>query len=347
MGISLICFTYLKFINVKKYKLITKDTVFLCPGDEYDDGKLVVVKKDEGKYENEVCDYKFKGKYVCENDYCEEPFSGQIHANYANYDEGIALLTDEIYVENEYSIPPTLGFLYDFKNNKKISKKYDFYTIIYENKDKNKKYFLTIDENNKSGIMDNKGNIVASNIYTQIGITPFEDGINGQLDNIIVAIKDNKFGFLDIETGEELTDFEFDKIGFINVSEPKDYDPNVISRHDTFVINKDLKEVYVEANGKGKIINLETLEVKKEFDKTYIAAYPISEDLIAVEDKNTVDIIDYNMKSVLDEKLEFENQEISYTIDENKVYIGGGAEGAYKGRKYVFDIETRKIEKNY
>ena len=49
MGISLIGFTYFKFINVKKYKLITKDTVFLCPVDEYRDGIVVVVKKDEGK----------------------------------------------------------------------------------------------------------------------------------------------------------------------------------------------------------------------------------------------------------------------------------------------------------
>ena len=165
------------------------------------------------------------------------------------------------------------------------------------------------------------------------------------MDNIIVAIRNDKFGFLNIETGEEITNFDFDKFGFIMVNEPNKYRPDYISRHNTTIINKDLKVVYVEEDNQGKIINIETGKVVKELGRTYVSGFPITDDLILVEEENNVvDIIDYNLNSVLDGKLEFDDS-ISYTISDNKLYIGSSNEGALESRKHIFDIETRKIIK--
>ncbi len=350
VGVVLIYYVYEK-ASVEEVPnkdiLIEKDTLFLCPGDEYVDGKIVKVTATEGKKESEVCDGEFVGKYVCENTYCGEPAYGQLGSYYINYQEGIALIRDINYDENSFDNglnmnEPSLSFLYNFKDKRKISEEYDFYTTLLEKN--NKSYFLTITNSNLSGIIDNQGKIIAPSIYKQIGITPFEEGIDGQMDNIIVAIRNDKFGFLNIETGQEITNFDFDKFGFITVDEPNNYDPGEISRHDTTIINKDLKEVYVEEDNQGMIINIETGKVIKELGRTYVSGFPITDDLILVEEENNVvDIIDYNLTSVLDSKLEFEGY-ITYGINENKLNLWETTEKMSK-IKHIFDIETRKIIK--
>ncbi len=360
IGMSAVCFligiTLIYYIyetasveeDTNKEVLIEKDTLFLCPGDEYNEGKIIKVIGSEGKKESEVCEGKFAGKYVCSNEYCGEPIYGQLGSYYINYESGIALIRDTNYNENSFDNglnfdEPVESFLYNFKDKRRISEEYDFYTTLLEKG--NKSYFLTITSSNLSGIIDNKGKIIAPNIYKQIGITPFEDGLSGQLGNIIVAIRNNKFGLLDIETGKEITNFDFDKIGFINVSEPNKYRPDYISRHNTTIINKDLKEVYVEEDGKGKIINIETGQLVKDLNRTYVSAFPITDNLILVEEENNVvDIIDYNLTSILEKKLEFADK-VSYTIKDNKLYIGDANEGVLESRKHIFDIETGKIIK--
>ncbi len=351
IGVTLIYYIYEKASveeDTNKDILIEKDTLFLCPGDQYVDGKIVKVTATENKKESEVCNGEFVGKYVCTNEYCGEPAYGQLGSYYINYNEGIALIRDRNYDENSFDNglnvnEPVEAFLYNFKDKRKISEEYNFYTNIFT-KD-NKTYFLTITSSNLSGIIDNQGKIIAPSIYKQIGITPFEEGIDGKMDNIIVAIRNDKFGFLNIETGEEITNFDFDKFGFIMVNEPNKYRPDYISRHNTTIINKDLKVVYVEEDNQGKIINIETGKVVKELGRTYVSGFPITDDLILVEEENNVvDIIDYNLNSVLDGKLEFDDS-ISYTISDNKLYIGSSNEGALESRKHIFDIETRKIIK--
>lgn len=299
---------YDKYGNQGVNKLITKDTLFLCPGSNLE-GELQFISKDDKKYEREVCRGNSIGSYTCQNDYCKESLENQ-NINYIDYNKGIALITDEA------SLDSKISFLYNFKDEIKISDKYNFYSNIYEYN--NKTYFLVIDKIGNSGIIDNQGKIIINNVYKQIGIDPTNSKLSGQVGNLIVAIRNNKLGFLNIVNGKEITNFEFDKIGFINVSSINDYSVDI--NRDTLLLNPDLKEVYVESHDKGKIINMETGRIRIEFLDTYDFSYPLTNDLIIIEDNKEIDIVNNELESILDEKISI-NGYATYNIEDNKLSI--------------------------
>ena len=139
IGVVLIYYIYEKASveeDTNKDILIEKDTLFLCPGDEYVDGKIVKVTATEGKKESEVCNGEFVGKYVCTNEYCGEPYNSQLNNRYVDYESGIALIGDTN-IGNEIGLEgPGISFLYNFKDKRKISEEYDFYTTLLKKDNK-------------------------------------------------------------------------------------------------------------------------------------------------------------------------------------------------------------------
>ncbi len=331
----------------KKSNLITEDTLFLCPGEaeryHVGNGVIELVKASDNKHENEVCDGKSVGKYVCTNKNCDYQFYAQSFDRYIDYNKGIATIYDNN--EEHYALH---GFLYDFKNSKKLTEEMEFSMVAYED---NSKVYFAVSQDSNEGVVDNQGNMMIDfgkyddiDFYTGFEYNPVEVL---KLDGIYAVNKNNKYGFVDVTTGKETTKIEFDQYGYVGTD-------NNILRFVTKTANRNSKEIYVVSNNVGKIVNYKTGEVTRTLNKVYDYVFPLSKDLILVEEGNDFDILDENNKSVLKKKLTFNNAIDLYWDKENsdwdnydfkkfKIVIINNNAYSPNGHGYIFDIDSRTL----
>ncbi len=336
--------------NEVSNELITTDTLFLCKSDTEDyvgnDGNIEFVKASDKKYENEVCNGEFAGKYVCENEYCGSSTGGQFWGGYRNYEKGIAAIHDA----NEET-PFGNTFLYDFKNNKKLTDDLGFTMTIYTKNKNNKEYFL-VEKEEESGVIDNNGKILIDFKYDNVGFDMVSLENNSRdilLANkgiIFLRLKD-KLGIYDLEQEKLITNMNLDKIGYYSYN--GEYVTPLLSELFSQVDNYNLNQIYVEEDNVGKIINYKTGEVVKTLDKTYDFVLPLDNELILVYENKITDILDKNNKSVLKEKIQGEanfnwDYDGGFELKENdfkNLVI------TIKDKNYEFNIENRKLsEKN-
>ena len=141
------------------------------------------------------------GTYNCTTDYCGFYDAGAHH--YSGNDRPTAMLT-------EYGGTPA-PFLFNFKENKKISPDYQSFRDISSNGNRNTEY-LIVRLDNKEGIIDTYGNVVIPPIYSLLG----EYATNGPaIDyslkyNIITARQNGRAGVVEISTGKVLIPFNYD-----------------------------------------------------------------------------------------------------------------------------------------
>ena len=319
----------------KKSSLITKDTLFLCPEKYVKDNlsweKLIKVKKDDNINEKDVCDGKFIGKYVCQDEYCDYSVGGQSWGGYIDYERGIAVIYDS---NQETAFGHS--FLYDFKNNKKLTDELGFSMMVYSNNNKN--YFL-VEKDEKSGIVDSNGKTIIDLVYLE---NNSRDILLANKGIIFLRLKD-KLGIYDLEQEKLTTKMNLDKIGYYIYD--GEYVRALLSELFSQVDNYNLNQIYVEENNTGKIINYKTGEVVKNLNKTYDFVLPLNDELILVSENNTTDILDNNFKSVLKEKI---NGVSNYNWD----YDGGFKleKDDFKNiiiniedKDYIFNIETREL----
>ena len=239
VGVVLIYFGYNSFIKKDEQNkeednntnsLITTDTLFLCPGSEEDNngniGHLELVRAVEEKQESEVCS-GYVGKYECpdgscykceeyaDGTECTPLFFNQSFASYINSKTGIASIYDikgDDYGSNL--------FLYDFKNNKKLTSEMSFSMEVY--RENETRYFFVNQhdgEEYKPGIIDSYGKtIIPFDKYDNLDFCPgcSAPSVYGSIINngVVAVLKNKKYGFVDIKTGKELTKIEFDSYGF-------------------------------------------------------------------------------------------------------------------------------------
>lgn len=99
-----------------------------------------------------------------------------------SYDDETAIINDN----GKYLV-------YDYKNDKVISKSYDWYKYLFYN---GNTYFI-IRGNNKVGIIDNQGSMVVNNIYDNIAL---ENNMLKVSNNSLYGLLDSDFNiYLDIE----------------------------------------------------------------------------------------------------------------------------------------------------
>ncbi len=237
--------------------------------------------------------------------------------------------------------------MYDFKNSKKLTEEIGrFFYVAYE--DNSKMYFI-VSQGSDEGIVDSQGNIIIDfGKYDDIDFAGGEfDPDVLQLNGIYAVKKDNKYGFVDVTTGKEITKIEFDQYRYVGTD-------NDTLRFVTEMANRNSKEIYVVSNNVGKIINYKTGKVTRTLNKVYDYVFPLSKDLILVEEGNTFDILDENNKSVLKEKLIVNNainlywdikdsnwdnydfKEFEIILIDNDVY-------SPNGHVYIFDIDSRTL----
>ncbi len=338
---------YFVYTNIKQSDLITTDTLFLCKADTEDyvgnTGHLELVKASEEKHEKDVCNGEFTGKYVCQNEYCGSSIGGQWMTEYADYEKGIVKIRD---ASEEASWKNS--FLYDFKNNKKLTEDLGFLMIVYNKNKKDKTYFLVENKNEDYGIIDNNGKTIIDFKYDDVGfnITSLENNSRDiLLENkgiIFLRLKD-KLGIYDLEEEKLITKMNLDKIGYYSYD--GEYVTPLLDEVFSQVDNYNLNQIYVEEDKVGKIINYKTGEVVKTLDKTYDFVLPLDDELILVYDNKTTDILDKNNKSVLKEKIQGEANfnwtsggdiELNEDIFKNIIITT-------KDKIYEFNIETRKL----
>ena len=376
VGVGLIYFGYNSFIkkdkpteeentntNTNSNSLITTDTLFLCPGSEEDSngniGHLELVRAVEEKQESEVCS-NYIGKYECPdgNCYrcddldCRYLVAGQSFVSYINSKTGIASIYDikgDDYGSNL--------FLYDFKNNKKLTSEMSFSMEVYRENETRYFYVHQRDgEKYKPGIIDSYGKtIIPFDKYDDIDICEgcsAPSGTESIIDSGVVAVlKNKKYGFVDIKTGKELTKIEFDSYGF---SKGEESSPLGIFI-DEEIANRNLKLVYVVSNNEGKIINFTTGEVIRTLDKVYKFAFPLTEELVLVVENKKIDILDKNNKSILKEKLNYtfeldlywnnkDNYNFNnYDFKEYRIIMRDSSGTTIS--EYIFDIENKILNK--
>lgn len=130
--------------------------------------------------------------YDCESNLCTSTTKvGSYYSRYIykkdspyiiSYDDETAIINDN----GKYLV-------YDYKNDKVISKSYDWYKYLFYN---GNTYFI-IRGNNKVGIIDNQGNMVVNNIYDNIAL---ENNMLKVSNNSLYGLLDSDFNiYLDIE----------------------------------------------------------------------------------------------------------------------------------------------------
>ena len=130
--------------------------------------------------------------YDCESNLCTSTTKvGSYYSRYIykkdspyiiSYDDETAIINDN----DKYLV-------YDYKNDKVISKSYDWYKYLFYN---GNTYFI-IRGNNKVGIIDNQGNMVVNNIYDNIAL---ENNMLKVSNNSLYGLLDSDFNiYLDIE----------------------------------------------------------------------------------------------------------------------------------------------------
>lgn len=331
--------------------LITEDTIFLCPRNNNTTSELnnMIVKKDDNKHESEVCDGKFVGKYVCKTENCNFKMEGQFWSAYVDYEKGIAAIYDTN-EDNYYE----RAFLYDFKNNKKLTDEIGFLMEIYSNSDNSKTYF-DVYNSDGDGVIDNYGNVIIDFSKYGIGIdmVALENDSRKLLVNTgtLFVSSNNKFGIFSLEKEKLISEVELNKVGYYKFEDKYIEESLKFKNFPGEIANLKLKQLYIEKDNIGEIFDYETGEVVKKLDKTYDFVFPLSENLLLIIDNKTVDIIDNNSKSILKEKISYQGginfhwNEVERS-DSNKLgYDFNNFRIVIDDKKYNFNIETSTLTK--
>ncbi len=331
-------------------QVITKDTLFLCPSGDKDGVMKKVLASDKLDVSN-VCNGGYK--YECQLDYCNSSIGAQFFDSYYSYSKGIGIIYEGETIENAKK------FLYDFKNQKVLIKDYNLNQIIYEDKDKT--YFLATDKNDKVGIVDSTNKKVTEFKYDYFmycpGCASESRDYNIINNGVLIATINKKYGFIDIKTGKELTNFEYEQYGYykyngqynsnINDIYGENYKPSEIE-------NRKLHEIYVTTSNSGLIINYMTGKVVRTLDKKYNFALSLNEKLVLVEDNKTIDILDENNKSVLKEKIKFNNlvylnwdndkdNFTNYDYKNFKITFSKDNSSDMNDKAYIFNVDERTL----
>ena len=343
---------YFVYTNIKQTDLITTDTLFLCPSTTLDGEMKKVLASDNLKI-NSVCNGQGY-KYECKLDYCYSSIGAQSFDGYYSYNKGIGII-----YEGE-SIEKAKQFLYDFKNQRVLINDYKLNEIVYENNDN--VYFLATDKNDKVGIIDSNNKKITEFKYDYFmycpGCVVDNQDYNIINNGIIIATINEKYGFIDIKNGKELTKFEYEQYGYYKYN--GQYNSNISdiygenSNNSSELENRKLHEIYVTTSNSGLIINYTNGNVVRTLNKKYNFALSLNEKLVLVEDNKTIDILDENNKSVLKEKIKFNNlvylnwdndkeDFTNYDYKKFKITFSKDNSSDINDKVYIFNIETREL----
>lgn len=187
-------------------------------------------------------------------------------------------------------------------------------------------------ETEKWGYVDKRGTEKIKMDYETLGLVSdgklYERGISLK-DNKIIASKNNKYGVLNLSTGEKIIDFKYENIAL----GPNDY----------YVIKENKLFYLIDKTGK-KIIN-----------QGYNMIFAF-EDLLVVNDKDNLRFIDYEGNAIINTKIptsiDYKEIPVNGVFGYNATKTGNNiiievnetSSTGYDTKKYTYNIDTQKLE---
>lgn len=245
--------------------------------------------------------------YDCESNLCTSTTKvGSYYSRYIykkdspyiiSYDDETAIINDN----GKYLV-------YDYKNDKVISKSYDWYKYLFYN---GNTYFI-IRGNNKVGIIDNQGSMVVNNIYDNIAL---ENNMLKVSNNSLYGLLDSDFNiYLDIE-------YQYVEVNGENV-----------------IIEKDNK--YSLLSLSKEVIGSDYLYISKVDDSNYLV---IDKDnkIDIVNNK-----LESNLIMIIDGSLDYSNTNNIDTLNirfEDNIMLFDVLSSDKEGITYRYDIVSKKL----
>ena len=245
--------------------------------------------------------------YDCESNLCTSTTKvGSYYSRYIykkdspyiiSYDDETAIINDN----GKYLV-------YDYKNDKVISKSYDWYKYLFYN---GNIYFI-IRGNNKVGIIDNQGSMVVNNIYDNIAL---ENNMLKVSNNSLYGLLDSDFNiYLDIE-------YQYVEVNGENV-----------------IIEKDNK--YSLLSLSKEVIGSDYLYISKVDDSNYLV---IDKDnkIDIVNNK-----LESNLIMIIDGSLDYSNTNNIDTLNirfEDNIMLFDVLSSDKEGITYRYDIVSKKL----
>ena len=245
--------------------------------------------------------------YDCESNLCTSTTKvGSYYSRYIykkdspyiiSYDDETAIINDN----GKYLV-------YDYKNDKVISKSYDWYKYLFYN---GNTYFI-IRGNNKVGIIDNQGSMVVNNIYDNIAL---ENNMLKVSNNSLYGLLDSDFNiYLDIE-------YQYVEVNGENV-----------------IIEKDNK--YSLLSLSKEVIGSDYLYISKVDDSNYLV---IDKDnkIDIVNNK-----LESNLIMIIDGSLDYSNTNNIDTLNirfEDNTMLFDVLSSDKEGITYRYDIVSKKL----
>jgi hypothetical protein len=289
----------------KKKNILTK---------EGDDACHVTKEKDTLKF---YIDNEIVSVYECKNDKCELYTSGDF--SYNSCLDSIALIQDgkDIMLYNYEEAEAVMDPFVELAPIKQNSKVLGF--IVKDKKTKKHGYITTRGITNIDIKYDHLGIISEGKMYTHsIDIE----------NNKVVACLDNKCGIVNLKDGKEIVSLKYE---------------NMYISNDRYVVKEDGKYYLVDTN-------------LKRLSKAYDMIFAF-DDVLVVNDNNKLKIVDVSGNKLVEQELDIKEE---YKVDpltggifgynaqkegnEIIIEINEKVSNDYTTRRYVYDINSKKIE---
>lgn len=258
--------------------------------------------------------------YECESDNC-----GLYEVNEFKYNSCL----DEIAVINDGDEI----YLYNYSEGQEVL---DAFSVLVpvKKEDKYIGFIIQDEETELYGYIDLRGTIKLPIKYDKLGLISnnilYDRGYN-LTTNKIIAAKDNKYGVIDLATGNKIIDFKYDNI--------------YLGTDDNYVI-EDNNKYYVIDSNEEKIL---------EDGYDMIFAF---EDLLIVSEDKKLKFIDYKGEVVISDEIElfvdYKERPATgifgynaYLIDNNIIIeVNESTSDGYKTITYKYDLDSKKLEEN-
>ena len=303
LGIVLILIVIL-FMFIQ-YKMTNKKDqllyIYTCQVDEGYESLCTTTEK------NNIEEDKIISTYNCRGDGC--PTIESI----INNEEQIIIL---IY-EDESRV------LFDVQNNKVISEKYKDYYIMIDNNQQIIVYVVQTQDDNYQ-LINQEGKLITNEEYKKIGYID-KNVFNDYNDQYITAIKNDKYGVIEIATGNVIVDFKYDELHINGTA--------IISVKDNLLYLIDREGNNLFTNGYSYIYGLDDIYVTIKNKELNI----IDNEETILNDTPVTIYDDY----VYNDSSTFHN--ISVYKLENYIYINITNGDEYI--EYEYDITTQELKK--